>query len=196
MKSAIRKDACGGRIASSNPSQRKGSNRRSLARRCGMRKKESKDLIKVESARPVSTFEEVERRFEDFFSRPFSMIAPPWLSVLKMAEGEIAPSIDIYEENGDVVVKAELPGMKKEDIEVNLSEQTIALSGEKKKEEKVEKKGYYRVERSYGSFRRSFTLPSAVRTDDAIARFKDGVLEIRMPKTEEAKRKVKKVSIE
>jgi HSP20 family protein len=161
-----------------------------------MRKKESKDLIKVESARPVSTFEEVERRFEDFFSRPFSMIAPPWLSVLKMAEGEIAPSIDIYEENGDVVVKAELPGMKKEDIEVNLSEQTIALSGEKKKEEKVEKKGYYRVERSYGSFRRSFTLPSAVRTDDAIARFKDGVLEIRMPKTEEAKRKVKKVSIE
>jgi hypothetical protein len=56
-----------------------------------MRKKESKDLIKVESARPVSTFEEVERRFEDFFSRPFSMIAPPWLSVLKMA-GRACPS--------------------------------------------------------------------------------------------------------
>jgi HSP20 family protein len=196
MKSAIRKDACGGRIASSNPSQRKGSNRRSLARRCGMRKKESKDLIKVESARPVSTFEEVERRFEDFFSRPFSMIAPPWLSVLKMAEGEIAPSIDIYEENGDVVVKAELPGMKKEDIEVNLTDQAITVSGEKKKEEKVEKKGYYRLERSYGSFARTFSLPAEVRPDDAKAQFRNGILEIRVPKTEEAKKKVKKVSID
>jgi len=161
-----------------------------------MRGKESKGLIKVEPARPLSTFEEVERRFEDFFRRPFALMGPPWLPGLKLAEGEIAPSIDIYEEDGDVVVKAELPGMKKEDIEVNLADQMITISGEKKKEEKVEKKGYYRLERSYGSFARSFNLPSGVRTDDAKATFKDGVLEIRVPKTEEAKRKVKKVSIE
>jgi HSP20 family protein len=161
-----------------------------------MRGKESKGLIKVEPARPLSTFEEVERRFEDFFRRPFALTGPPWLPGLRMAESEIAPSIDIYEEDGDVVVKAELPGMKKEDIEVNLADQMITVSGEKKKEEKVEKKGYYRLERSYGSFARSFNLPSGVRTDDAKATFKNGVLEIRIPKTEEAKRKVNKVSIE
>jgi HSP20 family protein len=161
-----------------------------------MRGKESTGLIKVEPARPLSTFEEVERRFEDFFRRPFALTGPPWLPGLRMAESEIAPSIDIYEEDGDVVVKAELPGMKKEDIEVNLADQMITVSGEKKKEEKVEKKGYYRLERSYGSFARSFNLPSGVRTDDAKATFKNGVLEIRIPKTEEAKRKVNKVSIE
>lgn len=161
-----------------------------------MRGKESKGLIKVEPARPLSTFEEVEKRFEDFFRRPFALTGPPWLPGLRMAESEIAPSIDIYEEDGDVVVKAELPGMKKEDIEVNLADQMITVSGEKKKEEKVEKKGYYRLERSYGSFARSFNLPSGVRTDDAKATFKNGVLEIRIPKTEEAKRKVNKVSIE
>jgi HSP20 family protein len=161
-----------------------------------MRRKESKGLVKVEPARPLSPFEAMEKRFEDFFRRPSSLMGPPWWPGLRMAEGEIAPSIDIYEEGGDVVVKAELPGMKKEDIEVNLTDQAVTVSGEKKKEEKVEKKGYYRLERSYGSFARSFSLPAEVRPDDAKAQFKNGILEIRIPKTEEAKKKVKKVSID
>jgi HSP20 family protein len=94
------------------------------------------------------------------------------------------------------VVKAELPGMKKEDIDVSLTEDTITISGEKKKEEKIEKKDYYSLERSYGSFKRSFSLPAEVQTEKASAKFKDGVLEIRIPKTEEAKKKEKKVLIE
>lgn len=161
-----------------------------------MKKSESKGLVKVRPARMVSPFESMERRFEEFFRRPFSMMGFPWWSGLEAAEGEIAPSVDIYEEGGDVVVKSELPGMKKEDIEVNLTEDSITISGEKKKEEKVEKKGYSRLERSYGSFTRSFGLPSEVRTEDAKAKFKDGILEIRIPKTEEAKRKARKVSID
>lgn len=161
-----------------------------------MKKSESKGLVKARPARMVSPFEAMERRFEEFFRRPFSMMGFPWWSGLEAAEGEIAPSVDIYEEGGDVVVKSELPGMKKEDIEVNLTEDSITISGEKKKEEKVEKKGYYRLERSYGSFTRSFGLPSEVRTEDAKAKFKDGILEIRIPKTEEAKRKARKVSID
>lgn len=161
-----------------------------------MRRKGSKDLVKVEAARPLSPFEAMERRFEDFFRRPFSLMGPPWWPGLKLAEGEIEPSIDIFEEDGDIVVKAELPGMRKEDIEVSLTERTVALSGEKRKEEKVEKKGYYRLERSYGSFARSFNLPAEVRPDDAKAQFREGVLEIRIPKTEEAKKKVRKVSID
>ncbi len=160
-----------------------------------MRRRETKVPAKVEESRLPWPFEAMEKRFEDFFRRPFSMVSPAWWPGLREAEGELAPSIDIYEEGDEIVVKAELPGMKKEDIEVNLTEDSITISGEKKKEEKVERKGYHRHERSYGSFARSFSLPSEVRTDDAKGEFKDGVLEIRIPKTEEAKKKVRKVTI-
>ena len=160
-----------------------------------MRKKEARVPAKAETTRLHWPFEGVEKRFEDFIRRPFSLAGPAWWPGLREAGSEIAPSIDIYEEGDDVVVKAELPGIKKENIEVDLTDDTITISGEKKKEEKIERKGYYRHERSYGSFARSFSLPSEVRTDEAKAEFKDGVLEIRIPKTEEAKKKVKKVTI-
>ena len=161
-----------------------------------------KKLSKVESTKALSPFkemekryEEMERRFEDFFRRPFSSL-PSWLPRLRMPEvEEVLPSVDILKEGDDIVVKAELPGMKKEDIDVSLTEDTITISGEKKKEEKIEKKDYYSFERSYGSFKRSFSLPAEVQTEKASAKFKDGVLEIRIPKTEEAKKKEKKVMI-
>lgn len=159
-------------------------------------KKKSKELVKAEPARPLSPFEEVERRFEDFFRKPFSLFGPSWLPRLKMPEfEETTPSVDIFEEGTDMVMKAELPGMKKEEIEVNVSGDRIIISGEKKREEKVEKKNYYRLERSYGSFSRSFTLPSGVQADKIKAQFKDGILEVRIPKTEEAKKKEIKVSV-
>lgn len=94
------------------------------------------------------------------------------------------------------MVKAELPGIQKEDIDINMTEDTIMISGEKKKEEKVEKKDYYSLERSYGSFKRSLSLPVAVQTEKASAKFKDGVLEIRIQKTKEAKKKERKIMIE
>jgi HSP20 family protein len=109
---------------------------------------------------------------------------------------ELMPSVDVFEESDEVVVKAELPGMKKEDIDVSMTDNAISISGEKKKEEKVERKNYYREERSYGSFTRSFRFPVEVQTDKAKANFKEGILEIRIPKTEEAKKKEKKLVIE
>lgn len=162
-----------------------------------MAKKTSKAIVKVEPSKALSPFEELERRIEDFFRRPFSIFGPTWWPRLRLPEfEEITPSVDIFEEAEDVVVKAELPGMKKEDIEVKLTDNTITISGEKKKEEKVEKKDYYRLERSYGSFCRAFSLPAEVQTDKAKAQFKDGILEVRIPKSEEAKRKEKKLLIE
>lgn len=162
-----------------------------------MAKKTSKAIVKVEPSKALSPFEELERRIEDFFRRPFSIFGPTWWPRLRLPEfEEITPSVDIFEEAEDVVVKAELPGMKKEDIEVKLTDNTITISGEKKKEEKVEKKDYYRLERSYGSFCRTFSLPVEVQTDKAKAQFKDGILEVRIPKSEEAKRKEKKLLIE
>ena len=160
-------------------------------------------MVKVESTKALSPFQEMERRFqemerrfEDLFRRPFSLL-PSWMPRLRIPEiEEVSPSMDIFTEGDNVVVKAELPGMKKEDIDVSLTEDTITISGEKKKEEKIEKKDYYSFERSYGSFKRSFSLPSEVQTEKASAKFKNGVLEIRIPKTEEAKKKEKKVTIE
>jgi HSP20 family protein len=160
-----------------------------------MAQKETKELVKVEPTRPLSRFEEMEREFEDFFRRPFSMLMPSWWSVPKMPE-VAAPAVDIFEDNGNVVVKAEMPGMTKDELDVRIAENVLTISGEKKKEEKVEKQNYFRMERSYGSFSRSFTLPSDVETDKIKAQFKDGVLEITIPKTAEAMKKHKKVTIE
>lgn len=160
-------------------------------------KQESKEVAKKESARALSPFEHLERQFEEFFRRPFSMINQPWWPARRVFEQEeIIPSVDIFEEGSDIVLKAELPGIDKENISVDLTDHIITISGEKKKEEKVEDKNFYRVERSYGSFTRSFELPSDVKADQVKAKFHDGVLEIRLPKTEEAKQKAKSVPIE
>jgi HSP20 family protein len=112
-----------------------------------------------------------------------------------LASDEMFFMADVFEEGNDVVVKADMPGVKKEDVSVSLSDDAITIRGERKKEEKVERKDYYRVERSYGSFTRSFRLPADVQTDKAEAKFGDGVLEIRIPKMEEAVSKTKKVPI-
>jgi HSP20 family protein len=85
--------------------------------------------------------------------------------------------------------------VKKEDVDVSLTDDMITIRGERKKEEKVERKDYYRVERAYGSFTRSFRLPADVQADKAEAKFDQGILEIRIPKMEEAKSKTKKVPI-
>lgn len=162
-----------------------------------MVKKKSKELVKVEPTKAVSPFEEMERWFDEFFRRPFSLLRPSWFPRIGFPEiEEVTPTVDVFEEGDDVVVKAELPGMGKEDIDVKVTDGLITISGEKKKEEKVEKKNYYRMERSYGSFTRTLRLPTEVQTEKATAKFKDGVLEVRIPKTEEAKKKEKKVLIE
>ncbi len=152
----------------------------------------------VEHYRPfgwLSPFERMEEMMEDFFRRPLGR--PFWSGMPRMMEEiEPTPSVDIFEEGDNIVLKSEMPGMTKEDIEINLTDDTITLSGEKKKEEKVEKKNYYRLERSFGSFKRSFALPSDVQSDKAKASFKNGVLEVKIPKSEEAKKKEKKIKIE
>jgi HSP20 family protein len=153
----------------------------------------------VEKARqpgpPIPLIE--EKWYEDLFKRPISLFNhPPGWAALKFSDmEEMSFTADIFEEGNDVVVKADMPGVKKEDVDVSLSDDTITIRGERKKEEKVERKDYYRVERAYGSFTRSFRLPADVQTDRAEAKFDQGVLEIRIPKMEEARSKTKKVPI-
>ena len=168
-----------------------------LDRRCVMqRRKRGALLLKEETPSILQPFEEIGRRFEDFFRRPFSTMGPPWSAGAEIpAVRESALCVDIYEEKGDVVVKAEMPGMKKEEISVELAEDRISIAGEKKREESVERKDYCRIERAYGAFARSYPLPVPVQTEKAKARYQNGVLEVRIPKTEEARRKIRAVAI-
>jgi len=105
------------------------------------------------------------------------------------------PALDVYEEKDSFVVKAELPGMKKEDIEVSFHDGSLSLSGERKCETKHEDAEVYRAERFFGRFQRTISLPAAVAADKIKAAYKDGVLTITLPKTEEAKPKQIDVSI-
>jgi HSP20 family protein len=109
-------------------------------------------------------------------------------------EGELTPTVDIYTAGNEVVVKAELPGMKREDINVRIVGNDLLLFGEKRSEERVEEKDYVRLERSYGTFRRTLRLPEGVLTDKVKASFKEGVLEVRMPR--ESRNEGKRIPIE
>jgi len=153
------------------------------------------EIMKHETPKGLSPFLEMERMMEDFFRRPFSMFPSMWPKTAFLEE-DMSPAIDVFEQDDAVVVKAELPGMKKEDISVELSDGVLKITGEKKKEEKIERKNYYRIERSSGSFERRISLPVETQSDKAKASFKDGVLEIKVPKSEEARKKQKKIDIE
>jgi HSP20 family protein len=97
-------------------------------------------------------------------------------------------TVDVYQTDDEVVVKAEMPGLAKEDIEVSVSDSTLTVKGEKKREEKVEEDHYTRSERSFGMISRTIELPCEVRSEQATAKMTNGVLEVHVPKTDEAKK--------
>jgi len=140
--------------------------------------------------RPFGELEELGRHFEDIFGRPFLSSV---LRRLPMEERGWAPPIEVFEKEDKFVVKAELPGMKEEDIDVSVVGDTLTLKGERKAETEVKEEDYYCCERSYGSFFRSIALPSTVDAKKIEASFDDGVLEVSLPKA--AKVKPKKISI-
>jgi HSP20 family protein len=105
----------------------------------------------------------------------------------RMPEVAWIPELEVFERNGRFVVRADLPGMKKEDVKVNVQNDMLILEGERKVEEDVKKDNFHRTERSYGSFFRSLPLPEGVKLDKVEATFKDGVLEVSMPLESEKK---------
>lgn len=159
-----------------------------------------KELVKREREKtfPVTPFYDVERWFEEMWKRPFSLLGPSLFSDtdLRSELYGITPNVDIYEEGNELVLKAELPGMKKEDIKIDLTENMITISGEKKKDEKIEKEGYFRYERTYGTFHRRFELPGGLDTEKVKAHYEHGVLELRIPMLKEAQKKHVKIAIE
>lgn len=131
----------------------------------------------------VSIQDEMNRLFNDFFGRVPSRFEGD------LNPSEWSPSVDISETKDNIVVKAEVPGLKKEEIKITLQDNVLTLKGERKQEKEEKETNFYRMERSYGSFSRSFNLPSAVQADKIRANYKDGVLNITLLKTEEFKPK-------
>ena len=160
------------------------------------KEKETKTLAPWKPLAELSRFErDMERLFDDFMGRRVRPWMPErWWPTIGMELA--APAVDVYEEKDDIVVKAELPGIEKDHIEVNVSDHLLTIKGEKKKEEETREDNYYRAERSYGAFLRTVELPKDVQTDKVKAAFKNGILEIRLPKTEEVKKKEIKVKVD
>lgn len=145
--------------------------------------------------RAVSPFEEMDRLFGSFFPRslmrPFHWEMPSWPEI--PALDVRMPKVDIIDRDNEVVVKAEVAGVKKEDLDISLGENTVTIRGSTSHEEKEEKGNYYRCEMSRGEFSRTLALPSDVDSEKAKATFKDGVLELTLPKIEKSKRRTIKV---
>jgi len=131
----------------------------------------------------VSMRDDFDRLFESFFGR---------MPVIR--EDFWTPSVDIVESNGNIEVKAEIPGMKKEDIKVTVRDNVLSIVGERKQEKETKEKTFHRVESYYGKFSRNIQLPSEVEADNIKATYKDGILNITLPKPESAK--PKKIEVE
>jgi HSP20 family protein len=129
--------------------------------------------------------EEMNRLFEDFIGPSKGSDDVVW-----------APRVDISETKDDIVVKAELPGVTPDSINVDLTNNTLTIQGVKNKEDTDEGENFYRVERIYGKFMRSFSLPQRVKADSVKAKYKDGILVVTIPKAEEAKPREIKVELE
>ena len=123
----------------------------------------------------------------DDVDRAFDRMLRSWMGPVSFSEFNWHPTVDVGETNDEVVVKAEMPGMSKDDIEINVEDNQLTLSGEKKQEQEQKDTNYYRVERSYGAFRRIFTLPARVDVSKVKATYQNGVLTVRVPKSEAAK---------
>jgi HSP20 family protein len=135
---------------------------------------------------PYRELEEMGRRFEDVFGRPF---LPGLWRRFPSEEMVWAPAINVIEREDKFSVKVELPGVKEEDVNVTVAGGTLTIEGEKKAESEVKKKGYYYCETSYGSFSRSITIPSTVNASKIEASYDKGILDITLPKAPEVKPK-------
>jgi len=160
-------------------------------------KKESKQALKkAEPAQTLSPFEEMDRFFDNYFSRrwmhPFRRGRPSWGELTMPFEGKM-PREDVVDRDDEVIVKAEVPGVDKKDLDISVTDNTVSIKGSTSHEEKEEKGNYYHSEISRGSFSRVVPLPAEVDADKASSKFKDGVLELTLPKAKKTKRHTVKV---
>ena len=152
-------------------------------------------LKKAETAPALSPFEEMDRLFDNYFSRrwmqPFRSIRPSW-DLPATFEGK-TPRVDVIDRDNEIIVKAEVPGVDKKDLDISVTDNSVSIKGSTRHEEKEEKGDYYHCEISSGSFSRMVRLPADVDAEKARSKFKDGVLELTLPKMKKATRHTIKV---
>lgn len=141
--------------------------------------------------RPFSLFTDLQERMNQFFKHPFFEEAARGLK-----ERGFSPKVDVYEEGKMLVVKAEVPGLKKEEFSVSISDDHLTIKGERKQEREIKGKDFYRSERAYGSFQRMVPLPYRVKANQAKARYENGILEIRLPKVKGEGAKSAEIKVE
>ena len=141
---------------------------------------------------PYRELEDMSDRLNRLFSRPSE---PQTNGNETMMVADWVPSVDVSETDGEYQIRAEIPDVKKEDVKVILEKGVLTIQGERKQEKEEKGRKYHRVERTYGSFVRSFALPDLVEEEKVKAEFKDGVLHLRLPKSEKAKPKAIEVKL-
>jgi HSP20 family protein len=150
-------------------------------------------MNKLTTWNPFRELDELENRLGAFFRRGF----PSWTGKAEtLGLPEWSPQVDISEDEKEYLVKADLPEMKKEDIKVTFENGLLSISGERKTEKEEKKKRYHRIERSYGKFERTFTLPEDADATKFAAEFKDGVLKVHVPKNPAAKPKPVQIKVQ
>ena len=145
-------------------------------------------IVRWEPFRDLMT---TQREFDRLFKEAFT----PLFGDGETSTRTWAPPVDIYENENDIVLKAELPGVEPKDVEVKVEDNTHYLKGERKFEKETKEENYHRVERSYGSFARSFSLPNSINAEKVKADYRDGLLTLTLPKREEAKPRTIKIDV-
>jgi len=145
---------------------------------------------------PLSEFSSLQDRFNQLLSQPGGLFRNMGASMDQpLAFGNFAPPVDIYEDDHQVTIQAELPGVEEKDLNITVENNVLTITGERKLENEENKENFHRIERSYGRFTRSFTLPSTLDTENINADFNNGVLKIVLNKSEAAKPKQIKVGV-
>lgn len=159
-------------------------------------KKEDKAIQTQRPQRALSPFEDMDRWFNDMvhsgWMRPFRRDWPSWGELSATFEGRM-PKVDVIERDEEVIVRAEVAGVDKKDLDVSVTENSVTIKGETSHESKEEEGDYHRTEISRGSFSRTVALPCEVESEKAAAKFNNGVLELKLPKVTEAKRRSIKI---
>ncbi|NIO19748.1 MAG: Hsp20 family protein [Candidatus Aenigmarchaeota archaeon] len=143
--------------------------------------------------KPLGDMETIRRDIENIFDetlewpRRSRLWFSPWFSRRWMTSATFMPTIDMYDKKDEIVIKAELPGVEKKDVDISVTDDTLTIKGRAEGEEEVKDEDYYCCERSYGSFSRSIDLPVSVQVDKVKANFKNGMVEIHLPKAAKTK---------
>ncbi len=142
---------------------------------------------------PLSELENIQKEINRMFD--FSLSRSPWGDTTLLG-GQWAPAVDIYDSQDNILVKAELPGLSRDEIEVSVQDNNLVIKGEKKKEQEIKEENYLKTERFFGSFFRTVPLPAEVDSGKVEARYQDGILSLTLPKKAEAKPKQIKINVQ